>query len=244
MEPRTARAPLKATSTAVGGRFDKFGPEEEKASRKADIQETEAVRQMKDAWEACYDASKYKYDDHYQAMLRIVENLRYTAKDVEEFSLVLEEFQHEKDFSMKAGLFLSALINRGKDSDYVIHTQYLDRPPALIGYYNIKNIQIIGDVGHRIGCRMENGSIVVNGNAKECVGERMNGGSIFVNGNVGFGIGSYVEGGDITVKGDAGTFVGWYMKGGTIKLDGDYGSRSKDFKGGRIYHKGRLIASK
>jgi formylmethanofuran dehydrogenase subunit C len=256
IERKTADSP----ALAIGGRFKGYNPEEEKASSKAEVRESEAVKQMKAAWKA------WKYDpddfirDNYRATLMIVKNLQYSAKDVEEFSLVLEEFQYEEGFSNKAGLFLSALINNGNESDYLIHTQHLKMPPGNLGYKNEKNIIVNGDVGYFVGISMKGGSITVKGNAGGAVGSHMKNGSITVEGNVKGHLGSDMEGGSITVEGDAedavgmdmqggtitvngnaDTNVGYGMKGGEISLEGDYRDLSGNTEGGKIYHKGNLI---
>jgi formylmethanofuran dehydrogenase subunit C len=206
---------------AIGGRFGKFGPEEEKASRKAEVKETEAVRQMKEVWKLNPDYNGNVA--YYGCILAAIKDLRFTAKDVEKFSLALVEFQFEDKFYWKAGLFLSALINSGEDSDYMIHTQHLAVLPRWLGYKNEKNI-------------------IVNGNAGDCVGERMKGGRITVKGNAGGWVGNEMKGGSIIVNGNAACTVGYRMKGGEIWLEGDYESLTRYIDWGRIYHKGRLIA--
>jgi formylmethanofuran dehydrogenase subunit C len=242
---------------SVGGRFKGFQPEEEKASRKAEVQESEAVRQMKVAWKAWRYSDISSYQD-YRAILPIINNLQYTAKDVEGFSIALVEFQDEDNFSVKAGLFLSAVINSGNDSNYEIHTQHLKMPPDVLGYNNEKNIVVNGDVGYMVGGEMRGGSITVNGDAGSSVGEWMNGGNIVVNGNGGHSIGEQMRGGCITIKGnvgsevgsgmedgnilineDAGSRVGWEMEGGSITIDGNVGWMVGDhMKNGSITVKG------
>jgi hypothetical protein len=208
------KTPADVPALAIGGRFDKFRPEEEKAVRTTNVVESKALRQMKAAWKACgYDANEY-YDKNYPTMLQTLRNLHCTAKDVEEFSLALSEFQQEKEFIWKAGLFLSALINSSIESDYVIHTEHLVTLPYFLGYENQKNIIINGNVGYGVGYNMEGGSIAVNGNACNDIGREMKGGSIAVNGNAEDWIGKGMQDGSITVEGNVGVGVGREMKGG------------------------------
>jgi formylmethanofuran dehydrogenase subunit C len=245
-----------APALGIGKRFKGFRPEEEKASRKADVKESEAIRQMKNILGAYLRLPKG--DNTRGAMSKAIKNLRYTAKDVEEFSLVLVEFQDEEDFTNKAGFFLSDLINNGRDSDYVIHTQNLPLPPHYLGFKNCKNITVEGDVGDWVGDRMRNGSIIVKGDAGDRVGDWMKGGSITIEGSAGYGFGFGVtggratvegnagdgagekmEGGSVIVKGSAGNGVGDKMKGGSITLQGDVGDRLGCWmKGGHIIVKG------
>jgi hypothetical protein len=237
MKGRTTDAP----ALAIGGRLKGFGPEEEKASRKAEVKETEAIRQIKAAWKACGYNTYKRDDENYRPILHIVENLQCTAKDLEEFSLSLEEFQHEKDFAEKAGHFLSALINSGKESDYVIHTQHLVTPPDYLGYKNGKNIIVKGDAGLIVGSGMKRGSISVRGNTGHWLGGLMQGGSITVEGNAGDGVGYSMKSGSITIDGNAGYDVGAKMKGGEIHLESNYENIADDIDGGRIFHKVKLI---
>jgi hypothetical protein len=256
-ERKTANAP----ALTIGGRFGKYKDEEEKSSRKADVQESRAVKQMKDAWRAFrYDDRNtgawgdWRYDEGWyfdtpqyrihEDLLQIISKFRYIARDVFGFSLALVEFQDEDNFSAKAGIFLSALIDNGNDSDYVIHTKHLSVLPHFLGHYNEKNIIVNGDVGDSVGRWMEGGSITVNGDAGDYVGSRMQGGSIAVDGNARYGIGLRMAGGSLTVRGNVGYMVGHYMGDGEIRLEGDYVSLSANFTSGRIYHKGKLVKGK
>jgi len=277
----TVRVP---SAVAVGSRFDRYKPEEEKVVRKVEVKEDAVLRQLKAAWKK-FD---YAHDpetgltDNYRKADTEVKRIRYSAKDVENFSLAMVEFQDEEGFSRKAGYFLSALVNNCKDTDYVIHTQHLSQKIDCVGYRNTKNIIVNGnvntifgyemsggsitvngnagvDAGQRLlggaiaingnvdgslGLGMEHGSITVNGDAKDYGGQLMNGGTIIVNGNVGDNIGFNMAGGTIIVNGNAGNVVGDLMRRGEIHIEGDYGGLSKRIKGGKIYHKGKLIVDR
>jgi len=212
-------------AVAFGSKFGKYAPEAEKKVRKVEVKEDEVLRQLKDAWsrfQLCRSNATPLPEDDEEA-LRQIKDLDYSAKDVEKFSIALVEFQDEKDFSAKAGVFLSALINNGKDANYVVHTRHLQEIDGL-GYANTKNI-------------------VVNGNGGRWVGSHMKCGTITVNANAGILVGSYMKGGTIIVKGDAAD-VGHGMEGGEIHLEGDYSELDYEIKGGKIYHKGKLIVDK
>jgi len=187
---------------AVGGRFDKYQPEDEKDARKVTIERDPVLERLIAIWKK-FELGFSGYNNEYKDALEQVKGISYSAKDVEKFSIALLEFQDEGNFPEKAGYFISVLINNGKDLDYVIHTQHLNQEINLLGYRNSKNIT--------------------------------------VNGNVGRGIGWEMEGGSITVNGNAGKRVGQGMKDGEIHLQGDYVTLAGDIKGGKIYHKGKLI---
>jgi formylmethanofuran dehydrogenase subunit C len=94
-------------------------------------------------------------------------------------------------------------------------------------------VVIVGDASRirKIGYRMTEGSIAIEGNAGMYLGEEMSAGSITVSGNAGAWLGSKMKGGAIEVKGNAGDFVGSSyrgstkgMKGGTIIVHGNAGT--------------------
>jgi len=94
-------------------------------------------------------------------------------------------------------------------------------------------VRIVGDASRirKIGYRMTEGSMAIEGNAGMYLGEEMSAGSITVSGNVGAWLGSKMKGGAIEVKGNAGDFVGSSyrgstkgMKGGTIIVYGNAGT--------------------
>jgi formylmethanofuran dehydrogenase subunit C len=50
-----------------------------------------------------------------------------------------------------------------------------------------------------------------------------------------------MEGGKIIVNGNAGEKVGDFMNSGEIRIEGEYESLTDYIKGGKIYHKRKLI---
>jgi len=240
----TSRERKMPVSLALGSKFDKYKPEEEKEVRKLDAREEEVLMQLKAAWKGFRHGSPTTEEDYKNASEQ-VRAISYSARDVENFSIVLAEFQDEEKFSERAGIFLSALINNGTDSDYVIHTQHLSQATSELGYRNIKNIIVDGDAGEWVGLDMKEGSITVHGNVKVRLGNDMLGGTITVNGDVDAYVGSSMKGGCIIVNGYGGDSAGLAMKGGEIHLNGDYEPIMKvNVFGGKIYHKGVLIVDK
>jgi hypothetical protein len=243
MTGRKHKTPEQTRGTlAFANRFSRYAPMEEKTVRDVQVTENEVVPQLKNLFrQTKYDENYDRYDRFYREtfhkqIARLVKGIDYSAKDVELFSLVLEELK--KDFkdicavtcfglpwglesSTKVGLFLSALINQGKDRDYIIHTENLSFAIFHLGFKNTKNITVVGPVGDGLGCQMNSGTIVVTGHAADDVGEHM-------------------DGGTIRVKGNTGDYIGGDMRDGKIYLSGDYGTIEEDAHG-RIYHKGKLI---
>lgn len=207
-------------TTAADRRFRRYKPESAKAVRRPQIKETAALRRLKAAW------IKYRDADHregYEFAAGLVGGMRYTAKDVERFSIVLVELEGGKNFAYKAGHFLTALINLGRASKYTIHTEYLEEKPHCIGSRTTKDIIVHGDVGDAVGECMIGGTIIVNGNANDYAG---------------FGMKS----GRLEIRGYAGFKIADMMKGGEIHLEGEnYGHVVYGIPGGKVFHKGRQV---
>ena len=249
-------APAMAMAKGFGG----YGPESEKPVRKVQVAEDEALKRLKEAWTAYQYKVPNNAPEHkqYENALSVVNGLQCSAADIEKFSIVLAEFQCEEYFNRKAGKFLSALMNNGKEDAFVIHTNHLNEHIYWLGYMNTKNITVEGDVGRDVGAYMKSGEIRVGGNADHSVGFQMEGGSITIEGNAGDWIGEDMKGGSITVNGNAGDLVGGSvtvhgeigedisheMKGGKIHLNGEYAGISDNIEHGKIYHKGVLIVDK
>ncbi|NYZ73920.1 hypothetical protein H0O00_02145 [Candidatus Micrarchaeota archaeon] len=233
----------KAPVLAMVNRFSRYKPEEEKAVRKVEVVEDETLKRLKAAFgELEFNHSSDETEEYYVRAHDTARQLRYSSKDIELFSITLAGLLDENELELRAGLFLSALINNGKDGSYVIHTNGILIDD--LGYKNTKHITVEGDVGECIGWRMERGSITVNGNVGTFCGGMMDSGVITVNGDTGGWVGSDMEGGTITVKGDAGKLLGGGMKGGEIHIEGEIGHMSDVILGGKIFHKGKIIVDK
>lgn len=168
-----------------------------------------------------------------------VASQNYSAKDVEHFSLLLFEFQDEKNFSEKAGVFLTALIENGKEDDFVIHTSTLAVPIQGLAKGNTKNVLIKGDIGSHTAKNMKKGKVIIKGDEEGYAGLKMTGGDIVILGDAGEVIGWEMKNGSITVHGNAGWNVGTEMKGGEILVYGNVGIfTGRSMQGGRIMVKG------
>lgn len=146
---------------AMANKFKGYKPEDEQITRNAEIKSNPVLESLKKAWRSCKCTD---WSKDYPRMLKAVEKLKYSSKDVEMFSIALAGFQGEKDFADKAGMFLSALINNGNENDYTIRTGHLAVPPNYIGFRNTKNIVVKGDVGRGIALGMISGKIYFEGN--------------------------------------------------------------------------------
>lgn len=203
--------------------FRRYKKEDAKAVRVPEVKENAAIAQLRDAWDTFgYDHIHSDPENVYQIALAAIEKIQYTKRDVEMFSIVLVQFQEESNFDIKAGLFLSALINNCSSDEFVIHTTHLDESLSYLGFQNTKNITIEGDVGRFLGCLMQGGEILVNGNA-------------------GYNAAAYMRKGKIIVKGNCDMGLGSSIMGGRIDIYGRIGSLGMKMRGGNIYHRGTLI---
>ena len=246
---------------AMANKFSRYKPEEEQVVRKAEVFENRTQKQLKDVWKACGYTRLPNAD--YSRMANALAGLRYSAKDIEEFSLALGGLEGEERFPLKAGVFLSALINNCHEQVFAVHIAHLAEKPDCMGYRNTKQIIVRGDcgnslgyemmggsitvegnVGHWTGGFMKQGAITVKGNAGHDIGQLMEGGSITIEGDAGQTVGSGMRGGSITVNGDAGSDIGHLMKDGEIRFNGHYGAISEHMQHGRIYHGQELVCWK
>src|SRR5208283_919434 len=211
-----------SAALAAYSRFGKFGNEPLHDVRAAKVETNQAIECMKDAWRS----NKFPdYNDlmFYNKILDTIKNHDYSAKDVESFSILLAGFQDEREFSDKAGLFLSALINNCHGDGFIIRTAHISVPIHQLGYRNTKNVTVEGDAGDDFGIGMGGGTLIVVGHAGVRVGLLMGMGTLIVRGNAGNFLGEKMKNGSIRVEGDAEHNAGCEMKGGTITVNGKAG---------------------
>lgn len=225
--------------------FRRYSDEDTKAVRVPEVKEDATLKALKAAWSR-YEGGTQLQPGHDERMENLIGKIEYTAEDIEKFSIALAEFQDEPAFEVKAGVFLSALINNCDDTEFVVHTEHLSHSPNALGFRNTKNITVIGDVGGSLGNSMQGGTIRVKGNAASGVGWEMISGEIVVEGNADDNIGWCMLGGKIVINGNARSNVGYGMQSGEIHIGGDFWNLGNVYgegriKGGKIFHKGKRI---
>lgn len=263
---RIARG-LAVSGTAVSKKFGRYKKEEGKAVRKADVKEDEVIKQLKDVWgkleirhtEIVWGGKlKIEHPDgfldssSYDGAVGLIENLSYSPRHVELFSLALVEFRDDPHFKHKAGPLLSALINKGEGKEFRIHTKHMGMLGIEIGISLEKEgtrITIEGDGGLHMG--VKEGFGVIRGNTDNTVAYGMKGGKVIVEGSVSpvDGVGFKMKGGEAIVKGDVLGCIGRFMKGGIIRVYGDATQKNvdgrpsigEDMEGGEIYLYGDYI---
>lgn len=82
------------------------------------------------------------------------------------------------------------------------------------------------DVSGKVGKSAEETKITIDGDCGRMkrIGEKMTDGEVVVNGNVGMHVGSVMSGGKVTVKGNAGDWAGAEMAGGELVIEGNAGN--------------------
>jgi len=230
---------------AASSKFGRFSPEAERTVRIPEIKSDPILSKFADAWREC-DSSGGRivvvdWEMAFPDIPKLISALRFTENDVESFSLALISFQNEPNFPIKAGLFLSALVDVCPGADFIIHTAHLSLPPESLGYENKKKVVVQGSVGRELGNGMRSGSIIVKGDAGFCAGDMMQGSEIVIEGDAAANLGTMMNGGKITVHGHADRYVGDEMNSGVICLDGTYDRISQNIYGGFIYSKDKMI---
>jgi len=86
-----------------------------------------------------------------------------------------------------------------------------------------------------IAAELDQGTVIVEGDAGMCAGRKMRGGRLEIRGDAGAWLASGVSGGLVLVKGSAGENIGgqrpgdpYGMSGGIVVVDGDAGDRTGD----------------
>ena len=127
--------------TKANDLFSKLGDEEpQEESKKLRIERTPGLEMILEGLHQCTTLNRYSW------ALSIVEPLTYTSEDITKLSALLPAFQHYDRFSNCVGHYLSALINKSEEQEFLIVTSDLNI--HNLGAYNKgKTINIVGNTG-------------------------------------------------------------------------------------------------
>jgi hypothetical protein len=242
--------------------LDKFeGQENAGETTKQMLKKDERLEKLREEFSLFSTVKPSSVDNLYEHCLVRTKSHACKSKDIELFSVALSQFQNTPNFSLRAGIFLSALINNSKGREFIIITKHISPSILAIGKQNTKNITIDGDTssfigggmkkgkitingnvcGDGLGILMNGGTIIVNGCCETDVGSKMKRGQIIVNGAVGLFLGNEMQGGTITIRRDAGHEAGYRMEGGLIIIEGNAANNVGDnMKGGQIIINGNV----
>ncbi len=123
--------------------------------------------------------------DCYSICVDRVDKVKYSSKDIADFSIRLKEYEYRHNFETFSGLFLSALINKkGLRKEITLFTKHLSKPLYRLGFMNERNLTIIGDVGDFAGIDMTAGTMLIMGGAGDFLGRFAENGEIHVEGEL------------------------------------------------------------
>ncbi|MBI4918945.1 hypothetical protein HY837_03380 [archaeon] len=170
---------------------------------------------------ASKDFARKKSYDAYEFYSDILSGIKYSAKNVHDFTIELPEL-YKKTSCSYIGKYLSALINNCKHEQIKIMLFNYDwrKNMSGLGFLNNKDLLIYGNPGNGLG-RLQTGRIIVYGNTEAYTGlGQKEKGRIIINGNVSSYTGMDQEG-TIIVNGNAGDQTGLMMRPtGVINVNG------------------------
>jgi hypothetical protein len=229
MERETAMRMIGVPEMAASKRFGRYKDESGKTSREAQVDESAFISQLMKAFRSLQMAYPVVLR-MYPRSIELLRGLKPSPRTVQRVCIAMREFQGERNFQTRAGVFLSALFNveefSGKEA-LRLDLRHLDVPLNYMGLRNRKNLVLIGDVGTDAGHKMESGSILVEGDAGDEAGSDLCGGKLIIHGDVGIKLGEWMRGGEIHVHGRK-------KSKGLLVISGH-------LKGGRIYSEGKLV---
>src|SRR4030095_3116884 len=197
-------------SLTANGRFGRYKGEGDIIKKDAELLDS-SMKGLIKAWHALGTQTLALSD----GPDRFVAGLPYNSGDVERFSIAVSAFSEEENFPLKAGRFISALINNSTDEKFTIHVGHLALAPDFLCYENAKDVTVNGDVNSEFGI-FNKGRITLNGNAGPELGSMVESGRIMVNGSVRSRAAESMKGGVIIVRGDTGRDIMKSATGGAV----------------------------
>lgn len=187
-------------SSRKGNPFDKYDISEEIRERTPKSVQNQSLVQIIELFQVYLQKSTTTVNQKF--IEELAKGKKFDAKSIEQFSLAFTIFQDSSTvISTLAGRFLSAIINNSSDQDFTIHTQHLDIKIDELGFENIKNMAVMGDLGNLTGNLMKKGLILVKGSVGYATGHRMEDGEIFVEKDCNGDIAPFATGGVIRIDG-------------------------------------------
>ncbi len=242
-----------ATQTQMAGKspnpFSKVGSAIEQEVRKEIVVKSPTLRKLLEVFmDPEYRNETRWIDDPINEKYSFVEarikGMRYTQADIQDFLTALLEYQDDQSFRVGAGLLVSALVNNGPSDGYELRILHLEKRIDFLGFRNVKNLTIIGNVGDCAGSRSESGTLIIDGTAGSYLGNCCKGGTIILNGNAGAYVARMAGPANITIMGSVDDNLGWNLKGATVIVEGDAKyDVGRGMETGSILVKGNAIAA-
>ena len=164
---------------------DERGDQKIVTDREMEVEENPRLETMMTAYEK-WEGSHLllTFIPAYDLAVGEVSSLQYTIQDITDFCFCLSLYEKQSDISW-SGLFLSALVNSGDESNYEIVTEHLDTRIEGLGFQNEKDVTVIGNTGDYTAWFMSAGSLQITGNVAKLSCYHMNGGVMRVDGKIG-----------------------------------------------------------
>lgn len=189
------RGALASPQASGRSRFGRYKGQRGIRSRLPDVLCDEAVKRMADA----FMSLKAPHKGCYLEAVEASKGLSYSPGDVARFCLALADLEERyadqgahagipgaPGFCIRAGNFLSALVNNGPGDTYMLELGHLDSRLQQLGAFNKKTLILHGDMGGQLGFRMgwegHGGTIIVRGHAGNSIGWEMASGEIHIEG--------------------------------------------------------------
>lgn len=169
--------------------FERYGAGERTVVRKPIVRKDMVLEQLKVAWEQFKDSATLHNEDRdglienedIARLIQDIQGIPYGADDVAALCLELSGYEKKEWFSVKAGAFITRLIQRGEDREYQLFVSHLVVPISFITLLTDKKVTVDGNVGVGAGHKMQDGTLIISGNGGDIVGEGMSGGVIHLN---------------------------------------------------------------
>ncbi len=159
------------------------------------------------------EASPPGIEASYAIALSLVSRIRHNPDDLDRFCEVLSALQEQKDFSTRAGLFLSAAVNAGSEERYSLRISHLHARIDFLAWRCKKQLSVEGDVGDFFAANADGAHVKLNGSAGDCLAYKARA-EISVTKDVGDYAAQYFRTGDLHIMGNAGDYLASRM--GTI----------------------------
>jgi hypothetical protein len=234
---REAQHDIHDGSVSARKRFGKYGKEQHKGQRGADVQ-GDILKRMFRGYLLEISANRSEHNTRTLPELakEMARDLQYSPEDVENFTKGLSDLEAVKEFHLLP-YFLHGLVEMGDAERYVFRTSGLNAPLNSLGVYNTKHLTLIGDAGSRVGS-VNQGTIIIEGDAGDEAGAH-NVGTIIIKGNAGRRVGNYMFKGLIHIHGDCESIAS-FNYGGIIRVDGEI-RHPGIVNGAKVINKGKEV---
>ena len=150
----------------------------------------------------------------------ITDKFNPTKEQILEFSKRLVEYKDFEGFELNIANYLTALMHSSEDNEFTIDLTELNKEGILLA---------------KLGYKLENKKLIINGNVGSFVGEDAKDSEIIVNGSAKHYAGNYMHKSKITINGIAGNYAGNDARDSEIYIKDYCGNLTTVGKGTKIY---------